>query len=163
VRNRLYADSDSTFFLKRLPVRLGFRVDDRGEAEALVLNPGPRMRLLPKVADTTPPPGRVAGPEILDLPVTAADIARYEGRYALGGIGRRIVVLVYGEGGRLMTRIEGGKATRLLRQGEHVFVLEADPATRVEFTVDDGRATAVTSHRTGGRPMTGRRVGGPPR
>lgn len=143
VRFRLYPDSDTTAYLKRIPVRMAFRTDASGMVEALVLNPGPRGRVMPKVSDETPDP-RLPTPEILDLPLTTEDIARYEGTYVLErGDGTELRLRVRGEDGRLVGGLVGGAAFRLRYQGEHAFVPERDPSSRVTFEIRNGRAVGL--------------------
>jgi serine-type D-Ala-D-Ala carboxypeptidase/endopeptidase len=143
VRLRQYAESDSTFFLKRLPRRAAFRTDTTGAVDAMVLDPDTRPRVMPKVSDDTPPPG-IPRRQVLDLPLAPGDMARYEGAYILDPDGRRLEARVYGEGGHLMARLVGGAVTRLLHQGDHVFLMDADTDNRVVFRVRGGRAQGIT-------------------
>jgi serine-type D-Ala-D-Ala carboxypeptidase/endopeptidase len=143
VRLRQYAESDSTFFLKRLPRRSAFRRDAAGVVDAMILDPDTRPRVMPKVSDDTPPPG-IPRRQVLDLPLAPRDLVRYEGAYILDPDGRRLEARVYGEGGHLMARLVGGAVTRLLHQGDHVFLMDADTDNRVMFRVQGGRAQEIT-------------------
>ena len=155
VEFRLYPDSDTSAYLRRIHARFAFRVDDAGEVEAAVLNPGPRERVLPKVADETPSP-RFPTPEILDRPLTREEVARYAGTYDLGGAARTVEVRVRGEGGQLVAELGNGAFARLRYQGDHTFIPFRDPASRVTFEVSDGRAVALTMD-LHGSALTGRR------
>lgn len=106
VRFRLYPESDTSFFLKRTPWRIRFLKDDAGEVIGLALNIEGTERRARKVAsDETSAGGPAAEaapdgggnpdpeadlpdapdpePEVLGLPLTAEDLARYEGTYTL--------------------------------------------------------------------------------
>jgi CubicO group peptidase (beta-lactamase class C family) len=89
------------------------------------------------------------GMEVPDLPLTADEMARYAGTYALQAGPRTLEVRVWTEDGRLMAQPAGQPVTRLLSQGDHAFVLEADVDIRLVFTVDGSQATGVTLHQRG--------------
>jgi len=76
--------------------------------------------------------------EVLDLDLTADDLARYEGTYGAAGV--RIEVSA--RDGRLFVT-GAGPETRLMHQGEHAFVTELDPHVQVRFVVDDETADAI--------------------
>lgn len=159
VRFRLYPDSDTTVYIKRIKLRLAFRTVASGDVESVVLNPGPRQRVLPKVDDETPDP-RLPTTNILDRPLSPQEIARYEGTYVLEfEDGRTIEFRVDGEEGRLAGELAGGARIRFRYQGDHTFVPERDPASRAVFTVREGRASRVevNLHDT---VVTGLRQGG---
>jgi CubicO group peptidase (beta-lactamase class C family) len=157
VRFRLYPDSDTTVYLKRIPTTLAFRTAASGEVEAVAL--GPRKQVLPKVSEETPDP-HLPTAEILDRPLSPQEIARYEGTYVLeGGDGQTIELRVYGDEDRLAGQLVGGKRIRFRYQGDDTFVLERDPAVRVVFTVREGRASGVEVD-LHGLVLTGRRDGG---
>jgi serine-type D-Ala-D-Ala carboxypeptidase/endopeptidase len=138
VRFPMTATSDSTFVVKRVPARLAFARNAAGAVDAMVLG----ARRLPRVADDTPPPG-LPGIEILDLPLTDSELARYQGTYVLQLGGGQVDARVREANGSLEASLQGGVPTRLLHQGDHTFVLEADPGGRVLFMVDGDRATAI--------------------
>jgi serine-type D-Ala-D-Ala carboxypeptidase/endopeptidase len=138
VRFPMTATSDSTFVVKRVPARLAFARNAAGAVDAMVLG----ARRLPRVADDTPPAG-LPGIEILDLPLTDSEMARYQGTYVLQLGGGQVEARVRESNGSLEASLEGGVPTRLLHQGDHTFVLEADPDGRVLFMVDGDRATAI--------------------
>ncbi len=74
-----------------------------------------------------------------DLALTAAERARYEGRYQL----RDLVMRVFSRGDSLLAQASGQSAFRLLAQGDHAFVASFDPDTRAVFDIGpDGRARA---------------------
>lgn len=155
VRFRMYADSDSSFVVKRVPARLAFPTGASGEVEAMALG----SRTLRRVSDDTPPPG-LPRREVRDLPLTVTDIARYEGTYRVGAGEQTIEARIYGEEGELMARIIGGAVSRLLHQGEHTFLVDADTDMRVVFTVDGDRARGLTLHQRG-TAVPGVRTGDP--
>lgn len=159
VRFRLYPESDTSFFLKRIKARFAFRTDASGRVDAAVLQPGPRQRVLPKLSDETPDP-HLPVPEILDLPLTEDDIARYAGSYAVESeSGLHLEIRFRGEDGRLVGRLVGGATFRLRYQGDHVFLAERDPGSRATFQVRDGRAVAVELNFHGSTVLTARRLG----
>jgi CubicO group peptidase (beta-lactamase class C family) len=156
VRFRMHADSDSTFYLKRAPWRVRFTRDASGAVGGLVLNVEGREQAARRVGDRTAPPAPAA-PQVADLPLPAAQMAAYEGTYALQAGGRTLEVRVFVQEGRLMALPAGQMPTRLRAQGDHAFIPEADDAIRLVFTVENGRATAATLHQ-GGRQISGARV-----
>lgn len=138
VRFPMTATSDSTFVVNRVPARLAFTSSASGAVDAMVLG----ARRLPRVADDTPPAG-LPGIEILDLPLTGGELARYQGTYILQLGGDQVEARVREANGSLEASLQGGVPTRLLHQGDHTFVLEADPDGRVLFVVEGDRATAI--------------------
>lgn len=156
VRFRMYAESDSTFYLKRAPWRVRFTRDGSGAVGGLVLNVEGTEQTARRVSDRTAP-AAAAAPQVLDLPMTAAQMAPYEGTYALQAGGRTLEVRVFVREGALMAEPAGQSATRLRPQGDHAFVPQADDRIRFVFTVEDGRATAATLHQ-GGRTLQGARM-----
>lgn len=108
-------------------------------------------------SDKGMPPGRIeeavarsahglTSPAVLDLPLTAEDIARYEGTYLAGRAPRPTEVRVFGDNGRLKVQVGQGKAFLFRHQGDHVFVPEFDDKVRLVFSVEAGRAEGVTLH-----------------
>ncbi len=77
-----------------------------------------------------------------DLPLTAADRARYVGSYTLGG--DQPTVRVLEQGGALAIERAGWGVYRLRNLGDHVFAPSYDLSVRVAFEVTGDRATAVT-------------------
>ena len=134
-----------------------FRSDDSGQVKALVINPGPRQRLMPKVSDETPSP-HLPVPEILDLPLNPDEAIRYEGGYLLD-VGSRgeVELTIRWENGRLVGELAGGAVFRLRYQGDNLFRASRDPASRATFEVRDGRAVAIELN-LHGTVLTGRRV-----
>lgn len=155
VRFRMYADSDTSFYLKRIATRLAFETDASGAVEAAVLNPGARQRVMPKAGDETPDP-YLPTPEILDLPLTAEEIAVYEGAWLLDAEGQTIEFELHGHDGSLTGRLVGGTTFRLRYQGDHAFIPERDPASRVVFEVRNGRAVGLELN-LHGSVLTGQR------
>jgi|GEM_PF-524382 CubicO group peptidase (beta-lactamase class C family) len=87
-------------------------------------------------------PGSASVP---DLPLGAADRARYVGRYTLtDSAGRGATALrVFEEGGVLLGQMRTNTPSRLLHQGHHTFRPANAPVFRLVFAVDGGRATRV--------------------
>ncbi|HYW13729.1 MAG TPA: serine hydrolase [Longimicrobium sp.] len=158
VRFRMYAESDSTFYLKRAPWRVRFTRDASGAVGGLVLDLGGTEQTARRVSDATMPAAPVA-PEVLDLPLTAVQMAVYEGTYALQAGGRTLEVRVFVQDGRLMAQPAGQSVTRLRAQGDHAFTFipTADDRIRFVFTVEGGRATSATLHQNG-RAVQGARL-----
>jgi D-alanyl-D-alanine-carboxypeptidase/D-alanyl-D-alanine-endopeptidase len=150
VRFRMYADSDSTFFLKRTPMRMRFSRDASGAVTGVVMNTSGTDRPARRVSD------RTAAPAVRDLPLTAEEMARYEGTYTLQLGGRSLELRVFAQNGRLMSQATGQGAFGLRHQGEHVFIPAFDDDVRLVFTVENGRATSTTLHQ-GGATVTGAR------
>jgi len=92
-------------------------------------------------------------PVVRDVPLTAAERARYVGSYALGSMTLR----VFEQGDVLMAQATGQGADRLRSQGQHIFVPTFDDAVRVEFEVAGDRATGLILHQ-GGRVQRAARV-----
>lgn len=148
---RMYGDSDTSFYLKRVPWRVAFADAADGAASALALTIDGTTRSLSRLTGDEPPP-----PEVLDLPVTPSDVARYEGTYMLA-IGDRVLELrIFGQDGRLVSQATGQSIAALRHQGDHTFVPDFDDTARLVFTVIDDRATRVTLHQ-GGAVITGER------
>ncbi|WP_017733244.1 serine hydrolase domain-containing protein [Nafulsella turpanensis] len=85
-------------------------------------------------------------PQVPDLPVTAEDMARYEGTYLLE-MGKRTAELqVLNVNGKLKVQLGGGKAFRLRSQGNHAFIPVIDDEIRLVFMVKDKRAEGVVVH-----------------
>ncbi|HYR10595.1 MAG TPA: serine hydrolase [Longimicrobium sp.] len=150
VRFRMYADSDSTFFLKRTPLRMRFTRDASGAVTGVVMNTSGTERPARRVSD------RTAAPAVQDLPLTAEEMARYEGTYTLQLGERSLDLRVFVQDGRLMAQATGQGAFGLRHQGEHVFIPAFDDDVRLVFTVENGRATSTTLHQ-GGAVATGAR------
>lgn len=90
--------------------------------------------------------------EILDEPLSAEEAAAYEGTYDLGD-GQ--LLITYQEGS-LHGEIEGEGRFALRSQGDHVFVPDFSDALRLEFQLEDGRATRLSL--TGGPELEGVRI-----
>ncbi|MBI4419625.1 MAG: beta-lactamase family protein [Gemmatimonadetes bacterium] len=86
--------------------------------------------------------GRVLGivePQVKDLGLTSEELDRYVGIYDLNGEPLEVLA----SGGKLVFRVSEGGPVRLLYQGHHEFAMEADPATRLVFSMSRGRARRV--------------------
>ena len=98
----------------------------------------------------------VAGNAVVDLRLSAAESARYEGSYTLPDGVRTLDLRVFREGEKLMAQISGQRALQLLRQVEHEFALAEEPGSRFVFVVEDDRAQRLTPHGNGA-PVQGKR------
>lgn len=83
----------------------------------------------------------VVEPEVKDVELPPGQETRFEGSYLLQGDSTRISVRF--QLGRLEAMLGEGKPFRLLYQGGNEFVSESDPATRLFFRVQGGKAGAV--------------------
>jgi CubicO group peptidase (beta-lactamase class C family) len=151
VRFRLYAESETKFFTKRTPWRIEFTKAVVGdEIVGLTADLEGTPRTGRKVSSSGPPPRIVAGNAVADQPITAADIARYEGTYTIDATTTTLDLRVFGENGQLKLHPAKQSVSQLLSVGNHEFVVAADPRIRLVFTVVDGRAESVTLHQGGG-------------
>lgn len=152
VRFRMYAASDSTFYLKRAPWRVAFAGDASGRVTGMTLDLNGTPRTLPKVSDNAPRPG-----DVQDLPLTPAAREAYAGTYLLRLGERTMEIRVFVQDGQLMAQAEGQQAFALRNQGGHVFIPAFDDEVRLVFTMADGRANGVTLHQDG-REIPGVRI-----
>jgi serine-type D-Ala-D-Ala carboxypeptidase/endopeptidase len=155
VRFRMYAESDSTFYLKRAPWRVRFTRDAGGAATGMVLDVNGQARTGRRVGDRAPTPAEEAA-AVRDLPLSAAEMAGYEGTYTLRMGERSLALRIFAQDGHLMSQAAGQGAFRLRNQGDHVFIAEFDNRVRLVFTVENGRATGVTLQQNG-QQVTGTR------
>jgi D-alanyl-D-alanine carboxypeptidase len=127
---------------------------DEGLSVAVVVNTN-----TPKVEAVQQAVARAAlGMERLvptDLPLTSEERAQYVGIYDLGPI----QVRVFEDADRLILQPSGQTAARLLFQGEGIFLADVGRETRIEFRVEDGRATRLTLYQ-GSQQLDGRRTDG---
>ena len=156
VRFRMYADSDSTFFLKRTPWRLRFTRGGDGQVSGVVVDMEGTERSARRVGDAAPPPPVVAENAALDLPLTPEQMALYEGTYLVQTGERTEEMRVFVEDGKLMGQPGPQRPRRLLYQGNHEFRPEAALEFRMVFTMENGRAEGVTLGQ-GDRMFSGRR------
>jgi len=89
----------------------------------------------------------------LDRPMTAEDRARFVGTFDLGSLEIR----VFEDGEELRAQGTGQMPIRLLWQGGAEFRAAFDPDVRIEFAVEEGRATGLTIHQ-GGATITAPRI-----
>lgn len=155
VRFRMYADSDSTFFLKRTPWRLRFTRGADGQVDGIVVMEGTE-RTARRVGDVVLPPPVVAENAALDLPLTPEQMALYEGTYLMREGERTQEMRVFVQDGQLMSQPGTQRPRRLLYQGNHEFRPDRALEFRVVFTFENGRAEAVTLSQ-GELSMSGRR------
>jgi D-alanyl-D-alanine carboxypeptidase len=84
--------------------------------------------------------------QILDLPLSEPDVARYAGTYTYQSEQGNRTLRIYGQDGYLKAEVDGGKPMRLRYQGGHKFHVGNGDRGRLEFIVEDGRATGFTLH-----------------
>jgi hypothetical protein len=96
----------------------------------------------------------VRGPQRVNL--TAAQLERYAGTYAmvLGGQARDFTFYV--KDGALMSQMEGQGANPVIPYGNDTFGVSFDPSVRIVFTMSGDKATKVELHQ-GGQTFTGNR------
>lgn len=162
VRFRMYAESDTSFFLKRTPWRFAFTKNEVGEVTGVAANLEGRQQRLRKLdlGREPHPPAVVAGNAAIDLPLGAEEKARYVGVYAIPVGERTIELRVFIEDGELMGQPEGDEARRLLYQGEHAFIPDRALEIRLDFEVVNGRAETVTIDDEGDEYRGTRKGGG---
>lgn len=166
VRFRMYADSDTSFYVRRTPWRFAFQRDAGGAVTGVVADLEGTERRAQRLSAGAPDPRVLAGNPVLrdDLPpLTREEMARYEGVYSIVLPTGRLEVQVFVQNGALMARPSGQRSTRLLPIGDHTFIIAADASDRLEFLLEDGRAERVTL-RDDGRSYSGarREPGEPP-
>jgi len=83
----------------------------------------------------------IAEPVVRDLPVTAAEKARFEGSYRLTDA---LDLQVFARGDSLMMSATGQGANRLLSQGGGVFLASFDTDVRIVFEMTGDRSPALT-------------------
>jgi hypothetical protein len=159
VRFRMYAESDSTFFIKRAPWRVRFTRDGAGAVTAMSVDMEGTVRTARRISDRAPTPAEQKAEQkaaVRDLPLTAEEMARYEGTYTLQLGPQTLDIRVFVQDGRLMSQATGQSAFGLRAQGDHAFIPTFSDEVRLVFTVENGRATGVTLHQDG-REATGTR------
>ena len=92
-----------------------------------------------------------------DLPLTDEEMRRYTGRYVLRTGEEELPIRVYVEGGDLFAQAEGQSPSRLLYQGEDVFIPDFSSAVRIVFR-GEGRQADVLILQQGGAEYRGERV-----
>lgn len=148
VRFRMYAESDSTFFTKRAPWRVRFTRDGAGAVTAMSVDMGGQVRTARRISDRAPTPAQEKA-AVRDLPLTAEEMARYEGTYTLQLGPQTMDLRVFAQDGKLMAQATGQSAFPLRNQGGHVFIPTFSDEARLVFNVENGRATGVTLHQDG--------------
>lgn len=159
VRFRMYAESDSTFFVKRAPWRVRFTRDGTGAVTAMSVDMDGTVRTARRVSGRAPTPAEEQAERkasVRPLPLTAGEMARYEGTYTLQLGPQTLDIRVFAQDGQLMSQATGQSAFRLRAQGEHVFIPTFSDEARLVFNVENGRAVGITLHQNG-REATGTR------
>ncbi len=85
-------------------------------------------------------------PEVLDEPISAEEIATYEGVYELRP---GFEITVSSTGGQLFAQATGQGQFGLRSQGDHTFIASFDDDVRVVFVVEGGRATTLVLYQGG--------------
>ena len=86
------------------------------------------------------------GIELLDLPLTGEEVARYEGRYTLQANGSTFKLRVFREDGQLNAELVGQGVTPLPYQGDDEFIAVVDHEIRLVFAIENSRAKSATFH-----------------
>jgi hypothetical protein len=153
VRFRLYAESDTSFYVRRTPWRFAFQSDAEGAVRGVVANLEGNERRARRAGDDTPDPRALAGnvttPAEEVAPLSPEEMAAYVGEYTLALGERMLDVRIFVEEDRLMAQATGQGAFPLLYQGDHTFVAQPDPDIRLVFSVEGERAAAMTMHQNG--------------
>ncbi|MDX1395718.1 MAG: SDR family oxidoreductase, partial [Gemmatimonadota bacterium] len=147
-----YADSDTSFYVRRTPWRLVFQRDETGRVSGAVADLAGTERRMPRRDDDLPDPRVLAGNLVASTAVVALspeEMARYEGDYVVAMGSTNVRFRVFVENGELMAQPDAQRSTRLLRQAEHTFVTAVDTDIRLVFAVENGRAERVTLHQSG--------------
>jgi hypothetical protein len=86
-----------------------------------------------------------AAPAVKDIALSAAERQRFVGTYTItmsrGGETRTMPFRIYEEKDALFGQPDGGRAARMLYQGENTFRPEHDTRMAVTFTLEGDRAT----------------------
>lgn len=160
VRFRMYADSDTSFYVRRTPWRFTFQAGPTGQIAAVAADLEGDEGRMARLDAEVPHPRAVARNSLApdDLPpLTAAEMVRYAGEYRVTLGPETLELRVFVEEGQLRARPAGQRSTRLVRLGEHTFMPAVDADARLVFQLEDGRAERVT-FRDGPRTGQGRRV-----
>lgn len=96
---------------------------------------------------------------VVDLPMTAEEMAPYEGTYRLQLPAGTLDLRIFADGDQLMSQATGQGANRIRYQGDDVFVPTFDDSVRLVFEMDGGRAVSLTLLQ-GGAEFQGTRVEG---
>jgi hypothetical protein len=98
----------------------------------------------------------VAGNAAEEIPIAANEIAQYNGTYAVQAGPRTVDFRVFVQDGRLLLQSPALPLSRLFHQGNHEFQIGPAGAVRLVFTVENGRAVAMTV-RQNGKELPGKR------
>jgi CubicO group peptidase (beta-lactamase class C family) len=94
-------------------------------------------------------------PVVKDLRLDAAERSRYVGTYDLG----ELRVRIFEQGDHLMTQAAGQSALRMKYQGNRTFLLDSPREMRLEFEMDDGRASGFALFQGGAEVRAARLPG----
>jgi hypothetical protein len=130
-----------------------FARDGSGAVAAMTVDDGGQLRTARRISDRAPTPAEQNAEQkaaMRDLPLTAEEMARYEGTYTLQLGPQTLDIRVFAQDGQLMSQATGQSAFRLRAQGDHVFIPTFSDEVRLVFTVENGRAAG--HHPAPGRP-----------
>jgi hypothetical protein len=94
-------------------------------------------------------------PVVKDLRLDASERSRYVGTYDLG----ELRVRIFEQGDHLMTQAAGQSALRMKYQGNRTFLLDSPREMRLEFEMDDGRASGFALFQGGAEVRAARLPG----
>jgi hypothetical protein len=151
VRFRMYATSESEFYLKRTIWEFVFDRDTSGEVTGLVMRVRDQERRLERVD----PDSKVETPtERIAIDVAEAILQTYAGEYQLSD---EFSIVVTAEGGQLFVQATGQNKLPLFAESETEFFLKVVDA-QVTFTKNDAGEVAGLILHQNGRDMPGRKV-----
>lgn len=154
VRFKLYAESDTSFFVKRAPWRYWFLKEADGGIQVRAdVNGSDRSGAW--MGRETPEPRVAAGNPDRDR-LTDEEIARYAGTYALSVGGQTRDMTIFGEEGQLMAQPQGQGPEAMFRTGDNEFSLRSRADIQLVFEVEGGMAVSL-SFDQGGRTFAGPR------
>ena len=156
VRFQMYAESPTAFYMKRAPWRVSFPTNTDGVVTNLVADLEGRVITAPKTGIATPNPAVVAGNAAEEVPIAANDMAQYNGTYAVQVGPRTTEFRVFVQDGRLLLQAPALPLSRLFHKGKHEFQVGPAGAVRLVFTVENGRAVAMTVLQNG-KELPGKR------
>jgi hypothetical protein len=131
----VFAETDSSFFLKIVDAQLTFEKDSRGAVAAVVLHQNGREQRAARISDTVAERKAVA--------VSSKVLERYVGSYAFRPGVDMVVTL---EGDQLMTQLGPQPKLQIFPESETAFFAKVVDA-QIEFKADaTGKVTALVLH-----------------
>ena len=89
-------------------------------------------------------------------PLSASELARYEGTWVLNAGAQTLEVRIFIENGRLKLQLAGQAVSVLLNERDHAFVVAGNTDRRVVFGAEPGRSETIILHQ-GSRSFSGTR------